>query len=214
MGLNLKGQLSKAFVVSLLMAVGFGLVALWISDKKILRFDSTIISFVQGWESSPLTAVMKFFSFIGSAPVVIVLAVLIMLFLFLVLKHRLELILFVTVVLGADILNRILKNLFHRARPTIHPIVTEKGFSFPSGHSMEAFAFYGVLAFLLWRHIPTRTGRGLLLLFSGIMILAIGISRIYLGVHYPSDVVGGYLASGFWLGAAIWYYQRYMEKRN
>lgn len=78
---------------------------------------------------------------------------------------------------------------------------------------MSAFAVYGVLSFLLWRHISTRWGRTLLIVISTTMILAIGISRIYLGVHYPSDVIGGYFASGCWLAIAIWFYQRYQEKK-
>jgi undecaprenyl-diphosphatase len=93
-------------------------------------------------------------------------------------------------------------------------MIAVTGYSFPSGHSMEAVAFYAVLSFLLWRHLTTSFGRGLLIAFSTCIIFAIGVSRIYLGVHYPSDVIGGYLASGFWLSVTIWIYQYYMEKRD
>jgi undecaprenyl-diphosphatase len=110
-------------------------------------------------------------------------------------------------------LNGTLKVLFHRARPTLHRIVNANGFSFPSGHSMTAFSLYGIIAFLLWRHIPTSLGRGLLICFSSVMIVTIGVSRIYLGVHYPSDVIGGFLVSGCWLAVSIWFYQRYQEKQ-
>jgi undecaprenyl-diphosphatase len=134
-------------------------------------------------------------------------------FLYKVLKHRTELILFIAIIVGSPILNELLKLLFHRARPDFHRLIKINGYSFPSGHAMSAFAVYGVLSFLLWRHIPTRWGRTLLIVTSIIMILTIGISRIYLGVHYPSDVIGGYFASGCWLAIAIWFYQRYLEKR-
>lgn len=79
---------------------------------------------------------------------------------------------------------------------------------------MAAFSLYGILAYLLWRHISTPVGRGLLIIISITMITAIGVSRIYLGVHYPSDVLGGFLASGSWLTVSIWFYQRYLEKRK
>lgn len=212
--MNLKWKLTRAFFLSLAAAIAFGLTALLISGNAISRFDSSIISYIQGLETPSLTVLMKFFTWVGSGPVVAVLALIAMLFLFIVLKHRSELILFVAVVAGSAVLNEILKNLFHRARPSLHRLIEVSGFSFPSGHSMEAFALYGILAFLLWRHIPTRIGRGMLILISAVMILLIGGSRIYLGVHYPSDIIGGYLASGFWLAAAIWVYQQYQERRN
>jgi undecaprenyl-diphosphatase len=210
--MNLKKQLTWALLISLLCAIGFGLIALLVSDKKIAQFDSTIIAAVQGFESPGLTSIMKFFTFIGSGTQVAIIALLVLFFLFKVLHHRRELILFIWVVLGSTILNEILKTVFHRARPTIHRIVEANGFSFPSGHSMAAFSLYGVIAFLLWRHLSTSLGRGLLILFSIFMIIMIGVSRIYLGVHYPSDVLGGFLASGCLLAVSIWFYQRYMER--
>jgi undecaprenyl-diphosphatase len=212
--MNLKKQLTWALLISLLCAIGFGLIALLVSDKKIAQFDSTIISAVQGLESPWLTSVMKFFTFIGSGTQVSVIALLVLIFLFKVLHHRRELILFVWVVLGTTILNEILKTIFHRARPTIHRIVDANGFSFPSGHSMAAFSLYGIIAFLLWRHLSTSLSRGILIILSIFMIIMIGVSRIYLGVHYPSDVLGGFLASGCLLAVSIWFYQRYMEKRS
>jgi undecaprenyl-diphosphatase len=210
--MNLKKQLTWALLISLLCAIGFGLIALLVSDKKIAQFDSTIIAAVQGFESPGLTSIMKFFTFIGSGTQVAIIALLVLFFLFKVLHHRRELILFIWVVLGSTILNEILKAVFHRARPTIHRIVEANGFSFPSGHSMAAFSLYGVIAFLLWRHLSTSLGRGMLILFSIFMIIMIGVSRIYLGVHYPSDVLGGFLASGCLLAVSIWFYQRNMER--
>jgi undecaprenyl-diphosphatase len=212
--MNLKKQLTWALLISLLCAIGFGLIALLVSDKKIAQFDSTIIAAVQGFESPGLTSIMKFFTFIGSGTQVAIIALLVLFFLFKVLHHRRELILFIWVVLGSTILNEILKAIFHRARPTIHRIVEANGFSFPSGHSMAAFSLYGIIAFLLWRHISTSLGRGLLIIFSIFMIIMIGVSRIYLGVHYPSDVLGGFLASGCLLAVSIWFYQRNMERGN
>lgn len=210
--MNLKVQLTRAFFVSLFCAIGFGLIALLISDKKIAVFDNTITSFIQGLESPALTSIMKFFTFIGAGFPVVFLSLIALFFLYKVLHHRRELILFLWVVFGSVLLNETLKLIFHRARPILHRIVNANGFSFPSGHSMAAFSLYGVLAFLLWRHIPSSIGRGILILLGTLMIMAIGTSRIYLGVHYPSDVLGGFLASGCWLAASFWFYQWYQEK--
>jgi len=212
--MKLKSNLVIAFIISLFSVIGFGTVSLLISDQKIIHFDDTIISAVQGLENPALTSLMKFFTFIGSSMVVIILSLILMFFLYKVLHHRLELILFIAAIGGAAVLNEILKHLFHRERPHLHRLIDVTGYSFPSGHAMSAFAVYGILAFLLWRHISSRLGRSVLIVFSIVMILAIGISRIYLGVHYPSDIIGGYFASGFWLACAIWTFQFYMEKRQ
>lgn len=202
---------NRSFQLSIFCAVGFGAVAAMVCSRKIGAFDRAVVDFWQGMESPGMTGVMKFITTIGSGGPVVAITIAIMLFLFFVLKHRKELILFVFVLAGSEALNVVLKTLFHRERPTIHRLIPESGFGFPSGHSMGAFSLYGMLAFLLWKHIPVWWGRTLLILAACAFILAIGISRIYLGVHYPSDVLAGYLASGFWMGASIWAYQNYAE---
>lgn len=210
--MNLKIQLLWAFIISVVSLIGFSIMAILISRHHILAFDSTIISYVQGLETPTLTAIMKFFTFLGSGNCTFFIAVIVMFFLYVVLHHRSELIFFSIVIAFAGILNRMLKDFFHRARPDLHRLIEIGGYSFPSGHAMSAMAVYGALAFLLWRHIPTRMGRSLLIILSAIIIFMIGISRVYLGVHYPSDIIGGYFASGFWLATAIWFYQRYKER--
>lgn len=211
--MNLKWQLTRAFFISLILLVCFGLIAFLMSEQSISWFDDSVMNYIQGLETSLLTHIMKFFTFIGSSSVVVPLVLIIAFILYKFLKHRSELILLFSVTLGSALLNVALKLIFHRARPTLHRIIDVSGYSFPSGHSMSAFTLYGILAFLLWRHIPTSLGRLSIILFSSFMILLIGISRIYLGVHYPSDVLGGYLISGFWISISIWFYQQYMERR-
>ncbi|MCM3116853.1 phosphatase PAP2 family protein [Neobacillus sp. MER 74] len=211
--MKLKTYLIIAFSLSVVSIIGFSLISLLISDQKIIHFDRTIIDAVQGMETPFLTSVMKFFTFIGSAPFVIVLSLFLLLFLYKVLHHRLELILFVAAIVGSAILNGILKNFFQRVRPEFHRLIEIEGYSFPSGHAMNAFTVYGIITFLLWRHITSSLGRWALIFVSMVMIIAIGISRIYLGVHYPSDIIGGYFASAFWITTAIIFFQYYQVQR-
>lgn len=212
--MNLNAQLLWAFLISVISLIGFSLMAIVISLKDILAFDRVIMSFIQGLETPSLTAIMKFFTLMGSFKMIALIAIIVIIFLYIVLKHRSELILFTIVIIGARILNRFLKEFFQRTRPDFHRLIEIGGYSFPSGHAMNAMAAYGILTFLLWRHISSRRGRTFLIVLSSLFILMIGISRIYLGVHYPSDIIAGYLASGFWVGMAIWIYQKYKEKRQ
>ncbi|CAH1210692.1 hypothetical protein PAECIP111891_03559 [Paenibacillus allorhizoplanae] len=209
-----KLKITVFLVLSILSVICFSVVASLIKGRWIAQFDSRVISAVQGMESPWLTTVMHGFTFIGSTPVVIVISVFSLFLFFKFLHHRLELVLFLVLVAGTAILNQLLKLVFHRERPTLHRLIEETGYSFPSGHSMAAFALYAALSFLLWRHVPSKSGRTIVICISILMILMIGSSRIYLGVHYPSDVVGAYLASGFWFTFCVWIFQWYMENRK
>ncbi|MEC0094030.1 phosphatase PAP2 family protein [Paenibacillus macquariensis] len=212
--MNLKLVFTQSFIISLVCATGFAVIAILVGEQNIAWFDNRLISLIQGQENVVLTPIMKFFTFIGSGLPITIITIIIMVVLYSVLKFRWELLFFVGVIAGSALLNVVLKLIFHRARPTIHRIVEANGYSFPSGHSMAAFTLYGVLCFLLWKHARGAFTRFLLIIIGSIMILAIGVSRIYLGVHYPSDVVGGYLASGTWLAVSIWIYQRMLDKRS
>ena len=211
--MNLKYSLSIAFLISLLSLFGFGLMALLVSNHSIYHFDSTVINFIQGLESPVITSFMKIITFLGSSVFIILLSISILYFLYKVLNHRSELILFIAALIGSNILCVLLKLFFHRARPDLHRLIEISGYSFPSGHATNAMTVYGILTFILWRNIRTKSGRSLLIITSLIMILLIGISRIYLGVHFPSDVIAGYFTGGFWISTAIWYYQRYKERQ-
>jgi undecaprenyl-diphosphatase len=192
----------------LLFAAGFAGLALLVMRKKAAAVNDVLIRIVQGWESPWLTPVMKFFTQIGTGLPVVLLTAGIVFILYRFFRHRRELLLFLTVVIGSSLLNVVLKALFHMERPTLHRLVQAGGYGFPSGHAMGAFSLYGITAFLLWKHTRRRAGRILLIAAAAILILAIGISRIYLGVHYPTDIMGGYLAAGCWLFACIAVFRR------
>ncbi len=93
------------------------------------------------------------------------------------------------------ILNVLLKNILQRPRPTEFRLIDESGYSFPSGHSMVSMAFYGFLIYLIYKNVKNKKIKWTLIIILSILICFIGISRIYLGVHYTSDVLGGFLIS-------------------
>lgn len=200
--------------LAFILLIGFGAVAVATEQYPLNSLDVDVAAFVQSFETPSLTVIMKLFTAIGSTKACVAIILLVMIFLYFVLKHRIELIFFSVAVGGSAVLNQILKGGFQRERPNVYRLIEESGYSFPSGHTMGALALYGALAFLLWRHISTKRGRALLLIGSGFMIAMIGISRIYLGVHYPSDIIGAMLLSGCWLTLTIGMYQWYMKNRE
>lgn len=97
------------------------------------------------------------------------------------------------------LLNQALKFAIQRPRPDGFQLAVEQGFSFPSGHSMVAMAFFGLLVWMVWRYEADRATRiGCAVAFSAVIVL-VGVSRIYLGVHYASDVLAGFCVSLAWL---------------
>ena len=155
------------------------------NDNKY--FDNYIINLFK-YKSDILTNIMKIITFLGSALSIIFLTVL----LIIVVNGKRNKILILINVIVTTLLNQLLKNVFQRGRP-IDSIIEESGYSFPSGHSMVSMAFYGFLIYLVYK--SNIKYKGLIIGLLSVLIVLIGISRIYLGVHYPTDVIGGFTLS-------------------
>ena len=111
------------------------------------------------------------------------------------------------------VLNQITKFLFQRSRPLeSNWLVSEIGYSFPSGHSSVSMAFYGFLIYLVCMNFKNKKLKYFLTILLSLIILFVGISRVYLGVHYLSDVLAGFLFSIVYLIVFVYFYQRIMKK--
>jgi undecaprenyl-diphosphatase len=172
------------------------------NNEPIVRFDTIIVNAIHTNVSPSLVELMRLISLAGSE-IPTVLTVLMVLYC-LRQKAWYELLLIVTAVGGAHIMNGLLKLGFQRNRPTFtDPIGAVVGFSFPSGHAMGAMAFYGLMAYLSAKERRSRWDRIAIVVLMGIVVLLVGFSRVYLGAHYPSDVVAGYAAGLAWLALSI-----------
>ena len=139
--------------------------------------------------SDSITPIAKYITQLGGAIFLIILS----LFLLIVIKNKkMSLLICLNLVLSA-ILNQALKFIVQRPRPTEYRIIDETGYSFPSGHSMVSAAFYGFLIYFIYKNIKNKYIKWSLITLLSCIILLIGISRIYLGVHYTSDVLAGFL---------------------
>ena len=155
----------------------------------INTIDNAIYETIIKIMNSNITAIMIFISFLGSAITLITLA---LASIFLVKDKKYSKLIMLNLALSF-ILNRILKLIRARPRPPRLRLVIENGYSFPSGHSMVSFAFYGFLIYLINKNLKNKKIKYPLIILLSLLILLIGISRIYLGVHYVTDVLGGYI---------------------
>lgn len=167
-------------------------------ENELSPFDTMIYGFLSKLITEDMTDLMKFISNLGSAYVLGGIAAALLAFLWF--KHK-NLFYGKAVVLNlvvVSLLNLLFKTVFYRARPDILRLVQAAGYSFPSGHSMISAAFYGFLIYLCVVFVKPPWSRVISVALA-LLVLAIGVSRIYLGVHYASDVIGGFLAGFSWL---------------
>ena len=156
------------------------------------------------------TPIAKFITNFGGAIVVISLTTI----LFFVIKDK-KIGISIIANLGiVTILNQIIKFIMQRPRPTEFRIIEETGYSFPSGHSMVSLAFYGYLVYLIYKYINNKHLKRTLIIILSILICVIGVSRIYLGVHYTSDVLGGFLISLAYLIIYIELVNKFVLEKN
>lgn len=209
-----KSSIIIACIICLVSGGLFFTVARFIENGKIESFDLAIIQFVQGLEAPWLTNVFKTFTSIGSWYVVVPITLIVCFLLFFVYKYRQQAYLFAFSIVSTIALNELLKLYFKRDRPELYRIMNAGGYSFPSGHTMMAFSLYGMITYICWRNIKTAGARVALLIVATLMAFMIAISRIYVGVHYPSDIVGGIAASTFWVTIIIVIYSAIRERQK
>ena len=161
-------------------------------NKEIMQVDIIGYNFVKTYlVKKEITPIMKLITFFGGATCLIGLT----LVLFITIKNKKIELLIGTNLIVITILNQIFKFILQRPRPTENRIINENGYSFPSGHSMISMAFYGFLIYLIYKYVKNKKIKYISITLISVLIIFIGISRIYLGVHYTSDVLAGFLFS-------------------
>ena len=213
--MEINSKKRKAYIIySLLFSIPF------ISIVLIALFRIDYIHSVDNFITGPIikersTAATSFFIFvtrIGSLPIILMTIFLFSLYLIFLKKNYVIFSWFLLQIALGGILNKGLKFLFQRHRPLIRHLVVQGGFSFPRGHSMGSIICYGAIAFILFQQSKHLLGKLTISTFFAVLIFLIGISRIYLGVHYPTDIIGGYSAGAAWVAFAASFYPYWKNK--
>jgi len=195
--------LSLSLLLGLATAIGALIFFGWLADEALegetRHFDEATRAAIHQLASPALTAIMRGLSFIGST-ISLTVGTIIVVVVFAMRKRGREARLFAITMIGAGLLNITLKLAFKRSRPVpFFNLTPPESYSFPSGHSLTSAVFFGALAAILTARIKSKRVRVISWIVATTMFLLIGLSRIYLGVHYTTDVIAGFVAALIWV---------------
>lgn len=205
------GLLALLFFALILVMVGNE-----IGDPRLASIDSALLHTASGLRTPLLTDVFAFITLLGNRSLVAPFSLVVVLALLLLGKQRRMLIAgCVGAVIGEDMFNRFLKAAYMRPRPVDgHALEAAGGWSFPSGHAMISIVFWGVLVYFLLILVRSTAIRVTGITIAFVLVLLVGTSRVYLGVHYPSDVIAGYVAGLFWLTFCVTFLETMRKRRS
>jgi membrane-associated phospholipid phosphatase len=181
-------------------------------EKESFSFDTTFLLWIHQFANPITDRVMLAITQLGNPNVVIPIAIITLIFLWLD-RHYSEAKFFAIACLGGAILNTGLKLVFRKSRPALwHRLIEETSYSFPSGHALGAVVLYGAIAYLGSEYYPRFAGW----IYGGAiaLIVLIGLSRLYLGVHWPTDVMAGYSVGSLWLMICIGMLNRQRQQKK
>lgn len=177
------------WIAMFIIALLFVYIVNRIYKDNIYRFDNQIYKTIVIFMNPAVTKILKVLTHFGDWMIMIPISIGI------IIKSRKCGILVSINLISIFILNQTMKLIFNRPRPEGNRLIEVSGYSFPSGHSMVSMAFYGLLIYLVYKNIKNRKLKYIICVLLTLLIMVIGVSRIYLGVHYATDVMGGFLIS-------------------
>lgn len=200
----LSAELVLVLVLFVLSVLVFAFLVFRVIRLKEEKFDLTVFRGLEPFINDTNTSLMKFITFFGTHTFLIPANLMVIAYFLFIRKHRWYSIKVPVVAIGSVVAMMLLKLFFSRVRPATPLLEEVKGFSFPSGHAMSAMTFYGLLIYLAYKYIPNPFLKGWVIAFLSLFILSIGFSRVYLRVHYASDVIAGFSIGTVWLVLSLW----------
>ncbi|MBR5370146.1 MAG: phosphatase PAP2 family protein [Bacilli bacterium] len=179
--------MKKRYIIASIFFLLFILITILMITNNIKSFDNDVYNYIFSFRNNLLDNIFKTITKFGNTLTVIIMVFILLIFLCKENIYKLVLIVGTTV-----LTNQALKHIIRRIRPDHLRLIKEKGYSYPSGHSMISVAIYGLLIYLVYKNIKNKYLKIVLIILLLALILGIGISRVYLGVHYPSDVLAGF----------------------
>lgn len=185
----------KEIIIIGLSSLLFIILSLLVVTDKTTKFDILIHSYILNIRTTSLTKVLTIITNLAGASFLLALTVILLIFMK---NKKIPLYMFFNLTI-AFFINEIAKSICLRSRPIGINLIEETGLSFPSGHSMVGLSFYGFIIYLLVKKMKNKKLRNILIILLSLLIITIGFSRIYLGVHYFTDIIGGFLLAIIYL---------------
>lgn len=181
------------FIISIIIL--FTILSILVFTENFSNIDSLTHTYILNMRNNNLTSILNIITNLAGASFLLALSCI----LFIVLKNKKTALYIFINLASAFTINETAKTIFSRSRPIGINLIEETGFSFPSGHSMISLSFYGFIGYLLCKNTKNKYLKSIIIISTTLIILLIGFSRIYLGVHYLSDVISGFLLASIYL---------------
>jgi undecaprenyl-diphosphatase len=168
------------------------------------KLDNAVFNYLKAHVSERNNDIMEFFTFLGTHQFLIPANLSLIAYFLFIKKHKWHSIKIPAIALSSLGLMFLLKGLFDRERPSVPLLFEAKGLSFPSGHALMSVTFYGLLIYMIFKSVKNPALKWTLISLLVILIIIIGSSRVYLRVHYATDVIAGYCIGFLWLVFTVW----------
>jgi undecaprenyl-diphosphatase len=186
-----------------LALVGFAYLARMVFWKKRETLDQKVFGLLENQVNDTNTSIMNFFTMFGTHTFLVPANLLLIAYFLWIKKHKWYSIKIPVISISSLLLMFLLKQLFHRERPLVPLLEPARGMSFPSGHALNSMVFYGLLIYIIHKTVESNAARKLLIFSLLLFIFFIGASRVYLRVHYASDVLAGFAMGLIWLVLSV-----------
>ena len=186
---------NKKTIIILITTILFLIITYFTFSSKINTFDKLVETYILNIRNDKMTNIMITITNISSAYSLIVISILLLV---IIKKKKIPLAIMINLI-SVFLISQLAKIIIRRPRPSGINLVEASGFSYPSGHSMVSMAYFGYIAYLIYNHLDHKLSKAILIITLIITSITIGFSRIYLGVHYLSDVIAGFLLSIIYL---------------
>jgi membrane-associated phospholipid phosphatase len=218
---DFKFSFFKKLSLSVLLMIGLFILCLWVLfivtdmvfEDKDFSFDERIFAMIQPWVSNTHTSIMKGITFVGSQNFLLPANIILIGFYLFFKRNKAIAFKIATISITSVVVMFLMKFFLQRQRPLVPLIAKVHGYSFPSGHTFTSVTFYGIIAYIIYKNVQQKLLKWILIILCIILILLVGYSRVYLRLHYASDVIAAFCLGLIWLVLAKWFLVK-TEKRK